>query len=89
MTTNEKSPKVIIVRGNESNFRIGLTVEFNIPKIIARIIAYKKPLIVILSNKKSPINKIMAEINSLMIMFFIAEFFIKNKKKRLVNTQGV
>ena len=70
--TNENNPKVKIVNGKENNFRIGLTTEFKSPNTIAKIIAYKNPLIVMLSNKKSPIKRMMAEIKSLMIIFFMA-----------------
>ena len=70
--TNENKPNVIIVSGKENNLRIGLTTEFKTPKTMAKIIAYKKPLMVMLSNKKSPIKRMMAEIKSLMIIFFMA-----------------
>lgn len=49
--TKLNKPKVIIVNGNEKSLIIGLTVAFKNPKTITKTTAYKKPLMVMLSNK--------------------------------------
>ncbi|GAK98360.1 hypothetical protein JCM19314_2391 [Nonlabens ulvanivorans] len=85
--TKRNIPRVIMVTGNVSITRIGLTIKFRSDNEMATKIALRYPSVLTPGNSFESNTTNSAVINSLIINFIMYDLGGKNKKIRLSKTE--